>query len=96
MIKAKIDVKKISKPDMFVGQKGTYLDLCLLENRDGTDQYGNDGMVIQEISKEARESGPKGPIIGNYRVIQANPPPPRQSTPPPTSYANDELDDIPF
>jgi len=79
---------------MFVGAKGTYLDLCLLENRDGTDQYGNDGMVIQEISKEARESGRKGPIIGNYRVIHAATKP--AATPPPTLYTDDQLDDVPF
>jgi hypothetical protein len=94
MIKLKIDVMKISKPDMFVGAKGTYLDIVLIENRDGIDQYGNEGMVVQEISKEARESGRKGPIIGNYRIIKSAPKP--ATTQPPASYTDDHLDDIPF
>lgn len=109
IIRAKIDVKKINKDLLFVGQKGTYMDLSLLENRDGTDQYGNDGMIVQDVPKEAREAGEKGPIIGNWREVgkKSAPPPARtqsqRSTPakPPARPAADPdldaaEDDIPF
>lgn len=69
MIIAKIDVTKIDKAHIFKGQKGTYLDLVLIPNKDGVDQYGNDGFVSQGVSKEAREKGTKGTIVGNYRKI---------------------------
>lgn len=70
MIKLKIDVTRIDKRHLFKGTKGTYLDLALKDNKDGKDQYGNDGFIVQEISKEAREAGEKGPIIGNWRHIE--------------------------
>ena len=69
MIIAKIDVTKLDKAHFFKGQKGIYADLVLIPNKDGTDQYGNDGMVTQGISKEDREAGKKGAIVGNYKKI---------------------------
>ena len=68
-IQLKIDVSKISKPDLYQGKKGVYLDAILWENRDGQSQYGDDGFIVQDVSKEAREAGQKGPIIGNWRDI---------------------------
>jgi len=70
-IKLKIDVKKIRKEDLYQGTKGTYLDAVLFENRDGQSDYGDDGYIVQGISKEAREAGEKGPIIGNWRHLEA-------------------------
>ena len=55
MIAINIDVKKIEKAALFVGQKGTYLNLTLMDSKDGTDQYGNDGFVVQDIGKERRQ-----------------------------------------
>jgi len=80
-ISVKIDVTKIDKTAMFKGAKGTYIDVILLENRDGTDQYGNDYMVVQGLSKERREAGEKGPILGNAKVFgqRQQQPPARQS-----------------
>jgi hypothetical protein len=70
IIKAKIDVTKIDKARLFKGTKGTYLDLSLLENKAGTDQYGNDGFICQDVSKEEREQGIKGPIVGNFKILR--------------------------
>ena len=56
-IQLKIDVSKISKPDLYQGKKGIYLDAILWENRDGQSQYGDDGYVTQGISKEKRDAG---------------------------------------
>ena len=62
----KIDVTKIDKTFLFKGKAGTYLDIALIPNKYGRDQYGNDGMIVQSISKAARQEGKKGPILGNY------------------------------
>jgi hypothetical protein len=40
-----------------------------MDNRDGTDQYGYDGFIVQDVGKERREAGIKGPIIGNWKHI---------------------------
>lgn len=93
MIAYKINVKKIDKALLYAGEKGTYLSGIFVENKDGTDQYGNDGFIVQEVSKEARQAGEKGPILGNWRNVQtkaAPAPKPVSATP----AAED--DDIPF
>lgn len=65
-IKAKIDVKKILKEYLFTGKSGVYLDITLLPS-DG-DRFGNDYMIVQDIPKEKRELGEKGPILGNGKI----------------------------
>jgi hypothetical protein len=64
----KIDVMKIAKADLYVGQKGTYLDAILIPNTTES-KYGDDGFIAQSISKEKRAKGEKGPIIGNWRYL---------------------------
>ena len=66
MIRIKINVSKIDKSKLFVGDKGTYLDVTLIESHG--DRFGNDYMAVQDIGKEARERGEKGPILGNAKV----------------------------
>jgi hypothetical protein len=98
MIKAKLNVSAVLKQHLFKGEKGTYLDITLLENKNGTDQYGNDYMVVQDIGKEARERGEKGPILGNAKnwnkpTGPAKAPPAQQAK----SAPREDLDeDIPF
>lgn len=67
-ITLKIDVTKIDKAHLFVGKKGTYLDVVIWPNKDGAGQYGDTHYCVQEISKEKREAGGRGPIIGNAKV----------------------------
>ena len=97
IIKAKIDVTKIDKARLYKGTKGTYLDATLLENRDGVDQYGNDGMIVQDVSKADREAGVKGAIIGNWKRLEqrqaASAPKP---APNPTTATTEGDDEIPF
>ena len=66
ILKLKIDVSSIDKTTLFKGKKGVYLDATVLI-KDSPDQYGNDGMIVQDVSKEAREAGQKGPILGNAK-----------------------------
>lgn len=97
---AKIDVTKLDKAHFFKGQKGIYADLVLIPNKDGTDQYGNDGFVSQGISKEARDAGKKGAIVGNYRKINRGGPdqaaPPKAKAKPAADLPLDSDDDVPF
>jgi hypothetical protein len=99
MQRLKIDVTKIDKSALFTGSKGTYLDITLLDNRDGTDQYGNDGMIVQDIGKERREAGDKGAILGNWKWI-GQPAPNQQAKPSPAKddgwAKEDAEDEIPF
>lgn len=66
MIKISINVLKIEKDRLFVGKSGKYLDCVLVEK---PDQYGNDGFVSQDVSKEERAQGKKGTIIGNWKHL---------------------------
>lgn len=85
VITGKIDVTKIDKEKLFKGEKGTYLDIAIFVN-DETDQYGNNGMIVQSVSKEEREAGVKGAILGNIKKTGKNP----QANPESTE------DDLPF
>lgn len=78
MISVSIDYDKIDKTRLFKGKKGTYLDLVLIE-RD--DQYGNNYMVVESISKEEREQGIKGRVLGNAKIINKRDPQ-QHNTPP--------------
>jgi hypothetical protein len=96
IIKLNIDVTKINKARLHKGAKGTYANLTVLL-RDETDSYGNDGMIVEDVTKEERESGIKGSILGNAKIVgkpQAQQPPPNQRGIV-VSGADDESD-IPF
>lgn len=90
IIKVKIDVKKIDKARLYVGEKGTYLDATILWN-DEQDQYNNNGMIVQDVSKEDREKGIKGNILGNVKLLQVNNKPDQ-----PASGVTEPMDDLPF
>jgi len=64
-ISCKIDVTKIDKTKLFKGKKGTYLDAILIEKKS---EYGDDYMIVQGVSKEEREAGIKGAILGNAKI----------------------------
>ena len=67
ILRGKIDVKKIDKAELYAGVVGTYLDFALVEKPGG--KYGDDGFIVQQLSKATRERDPerKGPIIGNWQ-----------------------------
>jgi len=66
MITISIDYDKIDQSRLFKGAKGNYLDLVLIERND---QYGNNFMVVESVSKEEREQGIRGAILGNGKTI---------------------------
>lgn len=68
-VNLRIDVTKIDKEKLYKGTKGTYLDVTTFIDTDTPDQYGNNGMVTQSTTKEEREAGVKGVILGNNKVF---------------------------
>jgi hypothetical protein len=74
-ITVSINVTKILKQYLHEGKNGKYLNLAIFENRDGPGKYGDTHYVIQDIPKEARDRGEKGPIIGNCKMDAGSPAP---------------------
>jgi hypothetical protein len=99
MISISIDVTKIDKTRLFPGKKGTYLDAVLIETPNS--EYG-DYMIVESISKEEREAGNKGTILGNGKIIVKKvydepAPQPKDFPEIPTSKPEDNNpDDLPF
>ena len=102
MITVNIDVTKIDKARLFKGAKGTYLDIVLFENKNGPDQFGNDGIVKQSQSKEDRDAKVETPILGNWKDRSKTKPAAASrpvALPPVATDANGmptEPDDVPF
>ncbi len=68
MITGKIDLSKVDNSKLFAGKAGAqWLDIVLFETRNN--QYGDDFMVCQSVTKEDRLKGIKGAILGNARII---------------------------
>lgn len=94
-IAVKLDVTKIEKERLFKGKKGTYLDLVLIPTPQS--EYGHDFMAVQSVSKEEREAGKRGNILGNATILHRKDAPhenkPTQNQP---KSSGDNQDDIPF
>lgn len=81
-VSIKLDVTKIDKSKLFQGQKGTYLDAQVFIDTDELDQYGNSGMITQAVSKEEKQQGVKGNILGNVKVFWKDQQAPQPQRPP--------------
>ena len=68
LLAIKIDVNKIDEERLFQGAKGRYLDAVVFVN-DEEGQYGDNGMITQSVSKDEREAGVKGNILGNVKIL---------------------------
>ena len=68
-VSLKIDVTKIDKARLFQGAKGTYLDATVFIDVDQLDQYGNSGMITQDVTKAEKQQQVKGAILGNCKVF---------------------------
>jgi len=62
-----INVDKIDKTKLFEGKKGRYLDLVLIATEGN--EYGNSHMAVQSVTKEEREAGKRGEILGNAKEL---------------------------
>ena len=95
----KINVSQIDKARLFKGNKGTYLDATIFVDLSELDQYGNSGMITQDVSKEEREAGTRGPILGNVKIFWRDDSPAAPKPAAPQAAASAPLDfdeDIPF
>lgn len=81
-----VDVTKIDKARIINGKKGKYVDMQAFIDLDEQGQYGDNGMVVQAVSKEERQAGVKGPILGNVKVFYRDDQP--QQQPPQQNYQN--------
>ena len=89
MITVKLKTNLIDKNRIHRGKKHNYLDLVLIENKFGRDEFGFDGFVKQGVSREERQANPdlQMPIIGNYTVYiprAGNAPAPAPAAPAPS------------
>ena len=105
IIKASIDLNKIPKEKIFVGKKGKYLPITITLN-DELDQFGNQGPVVVEQTKEERDAKAAKTYLGNVKVVWTNGDnvavAPRQDQAAPAAQpvaqaaATEQVDDLPF
>jgi len=110
LITAKIDLTLVDMTRLFEGKKlnrkglnARYLDIVLMPTPNNA--FGDTHMIVQSITKEERESGMRGEILGNAKEkggegVQADAPqrPPARrapTTPPPPPQENID-EDVPF
>ena len=69
-VSIKIDLNKMDQSRLFAGKNGAqYLDATVFIDADVFDQYGNSGMITQDVTKDERAQGVKGNILGNVSVF---------------------------
>ena len=101
IIKTSINLDQIDKSKIYIGKKGKYLPITITLN-DELDNFGNNGPIIIEQTKEEREAKAPKTYLGNVKVVWTNgtnvATPPRedaQGQQAPTSFAA-QSDDLPF
>ena len=71
IIKASINLNEIPKDKIYVGKKGKYLPITITLN-DELDQFGNQGPVVVEQTKEERDAKAPKTYLGNVKVVWSN------------------------
>ena len=71
IIKASINLNAIDKSKIIEGKKGKYLPITITVN-DEPDQFGNQGPVCLEQTKEEREAKVAKVYLGNVKVLWTN------------------------
>jgi hypothetical protein len=74
MIKLSLKKSKVDQSPIYKGKNDDYYNFILIPNKNGKDQYGNDGMVVVSISREERAAGKNGEIVGNYQDLDQRAP----------------------
>ena len=103
IIATSIDLTKIPKDKIITGKKGKYIPITITIN-DELDQFGNNGPVIVQQTKEERETKLDKIYLGNVKVVWTNGTnvevPPRDDQPQQTNVGTSksivEEDDLPF
>ena len=71
IIATSINLNEIPKDKIIVGKKGKYIPISISVN-DEPDQFGNQGPVIVDQSKEERDAKATKTYLGNCRVVWTN------------------------
>ena len=71
IIATSIDLTKIPKDKIINGKKGKYLPITITIN-DEVDQFGNQGPVIVQQSKDERDAKTEKVYLGNVKVVWTN------------------------
>jgi hypothetical protein len=71
IIATSINLNEIPKDKIFIGKKGKYLPITITIN-DEVDQFGNQGPVVVQQSKEEREAKTAKTYLGNCKVVWTN------------------------
>jgi len=101
IIATSIDLTKIPKDKIIEGKKGKYLPITITLN-DELDQFGNQGPVSVQQTKEERDAKTAKTYLGNVKVVWTNGDnvavAPRQDQPVATApaAAAAPVDDLPF
>lgn len=88
----------VKAANIFVSDKGgIYLNVDIIEGKNGEDKYGNSHMITLDIGKDRRSAGEKGVILGNCKTLtfgSTSAPSTQRQAPP--AAADDGMDDVPF
>jgi len=99
IIKASINLTAIPKDKIFKGKKGSYLPITITLN-DELDQFGNQGPVVVEQTKEERDAKAAKTYLGNVKVVWTNgtnvESAPRDNQPAAPAPASAVDEDLPF
>ena len=101
ILKTSINLNAIPKDKIINGKKGKYLPITISLN-DELDQFGNQGPVCVDQTKEERDAKEAKTYLGNVKVVWTNgenvEPAPRDAAPAPPKQAPvpDEVEDLPF
>ena len=99
IIKTSINLNNIPKDKIYNGKKGKYLPITITLN-DEPDQFGNQGPVVVEQTKDERDAKAAKTYLGNVKVVWTNgenvdvAPRDNNSAPAPAPAAAEE--DLPF
>ena len=99
IIKTSINLNDIPKDKIINGKKGKYLPITITIN-DEVDQFGNQGPVMVEQTKEERDAKVAKVYLGNVKVVWTNgdnvAAAPRTDQPQQAAVSQPQDDDLPF
>ncbi len=99
IIATSINLNKIPKDKIVEGAKGKYLPITITLN-DELDQFGNNGPITVQQSKEERDAKVEKIYLGNVKVVWTNDQnvgvAPKQQPQAATPQPAQPVDDLPF
>ena len=99
IIATSIDLTKIPKDKIIDGKKGKYLPITITIN-DEVDQFGNQGPVVVQQTKDERDAKTEKVYLGNVKVVWTNGDnvnvAPREDAPAAMPPQPQPVDDLPF